>query len=196
VTNTSTGGWTSRERVTVDRLAASTGRTVTVIDDGDVPAGGLSGYGLIVVSTNASTSTIDTKLYASTTPVLTWNANFYGRLKLASSTGDQSSQTRIAVIEPNHPAVAGVGTSPTVLTSSGSLPYGTPPSTALKLARIASSTTRWTIFAVRPGSKLTDGKGAAGCRIAFAAPSNWSTVAPAGWQLFDQTVAWALGGCS
>jgi hypothetical protein len=181
--------------VTVDRLRARTGRTVTVIDDGAVPAGGLTGYSLIVVSTNASTSTIDTKLYASTTPVLTWNANFYGRLKLATSTGDQSSQTRLTVIETSHPATTGVGSNPTVLSSSAALPYGTPPNTALKLGRIASSTTRWTIFAVKPGTKLTDGKNAAACRIAYAGPSNWSTVTSAGWQLFDQTVGWALAGC-
>jgi hypothetical protein len=185
----------TKDNPAIARVRAATGRTVNVIDDGAVPSGGLSGYSLILVSTNASTSTVDTKLYASTTPVLTWNASFYGRLKLATSTGDKSSQSRINVVETTQPATTGVGANPTVLSVSDKLPYGTPPNTALKLARIAGSTTQWTIFAVKPGAKLTDGKNAAGCRVAFAGPPTWSSEGPAGWQLFDQTVAWTLAGC-
>jgi hypothetical protein len=186
----------TKDAPAVDRLRAKTGRTVTVIDDSAVPSAGLSGYSLIIVSVNANDGTIGTKLTNSTTPVLSWDDGFYGRLKLATSTGTQGSQTRLEIVETGHPATSGVGSKPVVLSSSGTLPTGTPPATALKLARSATSSSKWSIFAVRPGGKLTDGKAAAGCRVAFAAPSDWKIVAPAGWQLFDQTVAWTLAGCA
>jgi hypothetical protein len=194
VTNTGSSGWTTREGAVVTRLQNLTGRTVTVIDDGAVPSNGLSGYDLIIVTRNASASTLGTRLTNSTAPVLSWNGTYYAKLKLATS-GSETKDTRLVINLANHPAVTGVGTNPVIVDTSSTLGYGTPPATALRLARLSTSTTRWAIFAVPAGGKLTDNSNAPGCRIGFAAPADWRVVLASGWQLLDQTVTWALGGC-
>lgn len=194
---TDTGGTNNlpADQVLVDRLK-SLGRTVTVIDDNAVGSGGPTGYGLIVVSTRASGAVLGTKLNSSTTPILTWNATYYTTLGLAGTVGTQSSTSRLTVTNTNHPATAGVGTNPVVLNRAATLSYAQPPSSALRLARWANSTNRWALFAVPKGGVLVGRGTAAGCRVAFPAPRNPSDLSASGLRLFDQTSAWALGGCS
>ena len=139
-------------------------------------------------------ASVGSKLTNSTSIVLTWNGDYLSKLKIATS-NSEASDTRLTVALTSHPAVTGVGANPTILSSSSKLPYGTPPTSALKLARLSTSSTRWAIFAIPGGGKRTDGSNAPACRVGFAGPQDWRLVTSSGWQLFDQTVTWALGGC-
>ncbi len=158
-----------------------------------VTGGDAVGKDLVLISSNVGEATVGTKLASVSEPVIIWKPWLYDAMKMSNSNGSNRTVSALDVVAGNHPMAAEFTGEITIVGIPSKVAVGTPAPGATVIARAAGKPS---LFAFPPGAPLSDGQPAPGCRIAYPSfhttPSAYNAT---GWKLFDDTVAWAIGGC-
>lgn len=160
-------------------------------------SGDAVGKALIVISETVNSGDVNTKFRDTTVPVLCLEPSLFDDLRLTGTGngtdyGTTSNQLELELVAVSHPLASGLRIP--FSTSSATLAWGRPTSSAIAIARIAGTSDRMGIFAYEAGASLVSGV-APGRRVAWAATGSVpSTLTTQGWKLFDDAVNW-LAAC-
>lgn len=110
--------------------------------------------------------------------------------------GSTFTQSRIQIARPEHPLAAGLtGLVTAVSDDAGYFTWGVPAGDGLKIATLASDTTRSTVFAYESGGLLANGLPAAHRRLGlFLGDFTAANFTAAGSRLFAASVQWTING--
>jgi hypothetical protein len=184
---------TSGDGAISDRLEGL-GFTVVPRSAATTTAGDAAGIDLVLISSNVGESAVGAKFADVPQPVIIWKPWLYDAMRMSHSNGSNRTVLALDITAGDHPTARGFAGEATILQTPSKVAVGTPAAGATVIARAAGKPT---LFAFSPGDPLADGKEAPGCRIAYPSfhttPSAYTTT---GWQLFDNTVAWATAGCA
>jgi len=131
-----------------------------------------TGKDLVIISSTVSAGTVGTKFRDVAVPVLTWETALYAPMNmtdgsLSSNNGAGSpATTNLTITNPSHPLAAGLSSTVAIFSTAQSLAYGTPSSTALKIAPLGASTSMVVYFAYDIGASMV-GLTAPARRIGF-----------------------------
>ena len=164
-------------------------RSATAVTGGDA-----AGKELVLISSNIGEAAVGSKFTSVSEPVIIWKPWLYDAMKMSNSNGSNRTVSALDVVAGNHPAAGEFTGETTIVETASKVAVGTPAPGATVIARAAGKPS---LFAFSPGDPLSDGQPAPGCRIAYPSfhttPSAYNAT---GWKLFDDTVAWAIGGCT
>ncbi|HYF63315.1 MAG TPA: hypothetical protein VD886_10910 [Herpetosiphonaceae bacterium] len=119
-----------------------------------------TGKALVIISSTVSAGTVGTKFRDIAVPVITWETALYAPMNMTD--GSQTANngagtpvtTTLTITAPGHALAAGLTNRVAVFTATQGLAYGTPSTNAIKVAPLASSTTKAVYFAYDTGSAL------------------------------------------
>jgi hypothetical protein len=173
------------------------GLGVTLKTASAAASGDASGKRLVVVSGTASASSVGTKFQKSTVPVVTCQSGSLGALKMTGGTsgtdfGTQKTQTSVIILaSSSDPMTAGLKGTQKVAETTGTIGWGKPSSSAVKVARLTTSTSKMATFRYEKGKSMV-GLTAPARRVAVFLPSvSPSELTLAGQDLLDAALAWA-----
>jgi hypothetical protein len=171
------------------------GYTVTYGTDQFVKVGDAAGKDLIVISSNASRSLINTMFKTTAVPLMTWNSGLLSDLGMVGGTsgtdyGTTSSQTALAIVTPSHPLAAGLTGTPTVITQADTFTWGVPNGNAIKVASLSGVGTRYPEFAYESGAAMVNGSAPARRLGFFFTSQTMLYVNASGTALLDQAIRW------
>ncbi len=179
-----------------DRLSYI-GYSVTLKDDDVVIAGDSTAQNVVVISETVNPVVINTKLRNITVATVVLEPALYDDMLMVSSStssGLQSGQTQVAIIDTTHPLAAGYTGVQSVFTSADNLSWGMPAATAVKAASLNGDSTRSAIFGYAQGAAMA-GMNAPARRVGLYLGGTGATKwASPGSMLFDAAVTWALTG--
>jgi hypothetical protein len=173
--------------------------TVVVKNQSSAVTADATGKDLILISSTVSAGTVGTKFRDVAVPVISWETALYAPMNMtdgsiSSNNGAGTAATAITIGTPAHPLAAGYSGSVTVFTTTQPLAYGTPGSSAIKVAALGTSTTKFVSFAYESGTSMV-GLTAPARRMGFFFDNaNPLQTTPAGWNLFLAAVRWSIGG--
>jgi hypothetical protein len=173
------------------------GYSVTVADDDVVTATSTNGQNIVVISESVSSTAVNTKLRNIAVPTVVLESALYDDMLMVSSSsmgGLQTGLTQLSITDNTHPLSAGYTGLQSVYTTSDSLSWGTPASTAIKVASISGNTSRSVIFGYPQGTAMTGMNAPArrvGLYLSATGSDKWASP---GSMLFDAAVTWALTG--
>ena len=173
------------------------GYTVSVVDDGVVTAGSVTGSALVILSSTVNANLIKDKLADVPEPVWVAKPYLLDDMRMTGTAAGTDYGTllddTVTITDPGHPLAAGHTGDVTVTTWNRTMSFGVPGPGADVVGTTAGKPT---LFVYPAGATLADGSTAAGCRLHYSifadAPVRFSTD---GWALFDNTVAYAANGC-
>jgi hypothetical protein len=158
-----------------------------------VVSGDAVGKALVVISETVNSGDVNTKFRDTSVPVLCLEPSLFDDLRLTGTVsgtdyGTTSNQLDLELVVVSHPVASGLRIP--FSTSSATLAWGRPTSSATAIARVAGTSDRMGIFAYEAGASLVSGV-APGRRVAWAATGPVpSTLTAQGWKLFDNAVNW------
>ena len=194
----------ANDKIINDRLWGL-GYSVTLKSGSSATAADATGKDLVLISSTVNPTDVNTKFKNVTTPVMTWEAQLFDDMGLTSSgtsyIGTATGQTSLKILNANHPLASGLQAqdmvtfyySPMV---SSKLNWGKPATTAIKLAGLASDTTKSAIFAYDKGVQMV-GLVAPARRVAFMLDDTSAARVNDSWWaqwLFDAAVNWTATG--
>lgn len=166
---------------------------------------------LVVVLESVTSAYLTDKLRATPTPILNCEAMIQDDLGLTATgpSGDPgppsqfaygvvADETRILIKDPANPLAAGLRDTVHVYSAAKEINWGKVAPAAKVVATLATDTAGATLYVYEKGSKLFDGKTAAGMRIGFFLEDDNVTGTATyftadGLKLFDAAVAYGLG---
>jgi hypothetical protein len=148
----------------------------------------------VLVSATSVANMVGGKYQASTLPVLCLEPAIMGDMKMTGNNGfGVAMATQIAIALPMHPLAAGQSGNVAVTAASIELTWGTPAATADHIATLVGNVARATIYSYEKGAMMVGGTPAPARRVGlFLHAGVADRLTPAGWQLFDAAVDWAL----
>ena len=172
------------------------GYAVSVIPSGTVQASDATGKDLIVITSTAARSGVNTLFTHTAVPVLTWNTGAFIDLGMTGGTqntnyGTTGGQTAVSIVTPSHPLAAGLTGTVTVTTQADTFTWGSPNSAAIKVASLSGNGSDITEFAYESGAVMP-GATAPARRLGFFNTNQTLLYLNAnGNSLFYQAVRWA-----
>lgn len=182
-----------------DRLE-SFGFTVIMVDDDDVQTGDANGMVLVVNSSTVSSGNVGTKFRDTLLPVINWEQANQDDFRMTGNTdgtdrGGQDGQTELEIVLPDHPMAAGLAAGlHQVTVNAQNYSWGAPNENAEVIATIAGNSARSCIYAYDTGATMIDGTSTAPARRVqlFFSDNVFANLTPAGIDLFDAALSWAL----
>jgi hypothetical protein len=161
------------------------------------PATQAMGVDLVVISGTSVGNMVTGKYQAVTIPVLCLEPAIMGAMKMTGNgaTGSGVATTnQIAIALPAHPIAAGqTGTVAITTAATTEISWGAPAATADHIASLVGMAGRSTAYAYDKGQMMV-GTPAPARRVGlFIHTKVADRLTPAGWQMFDAAVDWALG---
>ncbi len=175
------------------------GYAITVKDAKKTSSSDANGKNLVLISSTISSSSVGTTFRDVSVPVLVWEQYLFDDMEMTSSSGNgtDAGETKVSIVDSNHPLAAGLSNlfgSLTVFSSSDDMTYGEPSSSASKIATIYDNSSRATIFGYDTGAQMV-GMVAPSRRVGFYLNNDGaSKLTLAGWQLFEAAITWAVTG--
>jgi hypothetical protein len=156
-----------------------------------------NGVDLVVISGTSVGNMVAGKYQAVPIPVLCLEPAIMGAMKMTGNgaTGSGTAVTnQIAIALPTHPIAAGqMGTVAVTTAATTEISWGAPAPTADHIASLVGMTGRSTAYAYDKGQMMV-GTPAPARRVGlFIHTKIADRLTPAGWQMFDAAVDWALG---
>ncbi len=194
----------TNDKIINDRLW-SLGYSVTLKSGSGATSADATGKDLVLISSTVNPTDVNTKFKNVTTSVMTWEGQLFDDMGLTSAgtsyIGTATGQTSLKILTANHPLASGLQAqdmtifygSPMVAST---LNWGKPATTAIKLAGLASDTTKSAIFAYDKGVQMV-GLVAPARRAAFMIDDTSSARINDSWWaqwLFDAAVNWTATG--
>jgi hypothetical protein len=161
------------------------------------PATQANGVDLVVVSGTSVGPMVAGKYAAVTIPVLCLEPAIMGAMKMTGN-GDTGSgvatTNQIAIALPAHPIAAGqMGTVAITTAATTEISWGAPAATADHIASLVGMAGRSTAYAYEKGTMMVGMTPAPARRVGlFVHTKIADRLTPAGWQMFDAAVDWAL----
>ncbi|HKS37832.1 MAG TPA: Ig-like domain-containing protein, partial [Verrucomicrobiae bacterium] len=186
---------TTAETAIKNRLEAL-GYVVTIKTASGAVTADAYGKTVVVISSTVTSSSVNTKFRDVTVPVITWEEALYDDMKMTGLTGGTDygttgSQTQVAMTGTSHPLAAGLSGTVTVVSSATTFIWGRPTANSVKIATLASDSTKVVIYGYEKGS-LMNGQPAPGRRVGFFLGEDSASILNAnGWALFDAAILWA-----
>ncbi|MDX2004090.1 MAG: S8 family serine peptidase [Meiothermus sp.] len=181
-----------------DRLE-DIGYSVTVKNHNDAQIGDSLDKHLMLISSSASSSIVNTEFLNTTAPVVTWEHAIFHHMKMTDSPttnyGSASSLTQLRMNSSTstHPLAAGLTGDHAVYSANNNMTWGRPTAGAVRVATLTADTTRATIFGYDRGSTMM-GMTAPNRRVGLFMNHVGAEMTPAGWNLFEAAVTWAVSG--
>ena len=155
---------------------------------------------LVIVSSSVASGDVLEKFLSVTVPVVNWeNAlqdNFLFTLDQDGTTrGAATGQTALEIVTPTHPIASGVSGVVQIADPGVEIAWGTPPASAIPIARLSDGSGRLAIYAFEPGAVLIDGSTTAAARRVQlgGGDGTYAGMNAAGRQLWHNAIDWALG---
>lgn len=191
---------TSADTTLINRLQ-TLGHTVTTRSDEEDDSVATE-YELVVITESCSSSAIAAKYKTSAVPVIHHEFAAWDDMGLITTTaGSLATQTDMVITSSAHAIRGSVPAGQqTIYTTAVQIDHSINAhgAQATMIAHAVGDATRYTIFAYEAGATLADGTTAADKRLAFSMqdPGAPEALNANGLALFDNAVAWALGGVS
>jgi hypothetical protein len=176
------------------------GYNVTVLDDNALVSTSTDRQDIVVVTASSDPAVVGTKLRDVVRPIIVLDDGHFANMKMTGLnttttkySGVVASQTSLLMASLDHSMTAGLTGTPTVQTTATRMVWGTPSSSAIKIASISNSTAQSTVFAYARGNTMV-GMNAPERRIGFyldVAANSWTKQ---GKRLFEAAVTWASSG--
>lgn len=173
------------------------GLSVTVKADSVSAAADATGKALVVISSTVTAPYVGTKFRDVNVPVVTWESQLYDDLGMTTTStlnyGTSALQRNLAISATTHPIASGLSGTVAVTSASSTFNWGKPNANAVKVAALATDSTRAGVFAYDTGASMP-GRVAPARRVAlFLGDTSASVLTASGWKLFDQAINWAAG---
>lgn len=196
---------TGSSKLTSDETVLSTtltkmGYNVTVLDDNTLVSTSTDKQDIVVITASSDPAVVGTKLRNVIRPVIVLDDGHYtnmGMTGLNTTTtkysGVVASQTSVLMATLDHSMTAGLTGTTAVQTTATRMVWGTPGSSAIKIASVTSNSAQSTIFAYAKGNTMV-GITAPDRRIGLyldVAANSWTKQ---GKRLFEAAVTWASSG--
>ena len=132
---------------------------VTAMTGAAATAASATGKSVVVISPTTVAADVTTKFNTVTVPVVTMNEALFddNRLTTTANLGSLTGQTTVSIAVPSHPLAAGLSGSAQVTTTLSSFAWGVPAGGGVKVATLASDSTKATVFYYEQGSAMTSG---------------------------------------
>jgi titin len=174
------------------------GYTVTYGVDQFVKATDATGKDLVVISSNASRTLINSMFKTTAVPLMTWNSGLLSDMGMVGGTsgtdyGTTSGQSSLAIVTPSHPLAAGLTGTVGVLTPStqtDTFTWGVPNGNAIKVSALSGNGTRYPEFAYESGAAMVSGTAPARRLGFFFTSQTMLYVNASGAALLDQAIRW------
>jgi hypothetical protein len=148
---------------------------------------------LIILSQNVDANVLTTKYRSVEKPVIVMQPGLYDDLGMTSANGGRISSSQIKVVNSTHPLAYGLSGNLSIYASGDNVNWGTPTSSAIRIAESTSSTGQVPVFAYNTGNTMA-GLKAPSRRIALFIGSDGAVakLTTTGWDLFEAAVTWAI----
>jgi hypothetical protein len=180
-----------------DRLVAL-GFRVTPVKEDAATAELARGKALVVISESTRSDLIGGRLQRVPVPILNCEPHLNHTLGLSRGPGTSSdhfaktNRFRVRILVPDHPLAGGLKDLVRVYESKGTVGWGLPADSAVRLAVCDDNADQTSIFAYESGAVVREEKLAAR-RVSFFLADHTQEAArmtPEGWKLFDAAVSW------
>jgi hypothetical protein len=170
----------------------SNGWTITTADDNGISDAAASGKQLVVVSDTVNPTTMGTTFRTVTVPVVAWGGGEWANLSTTGAVagtdyGTTTTQTQVNVTQPAHPLAANMAAGYQTVTTSTTLAWGKPASSATVVATQPSDATKMSVFGYDQGSTLVGGTPARRVGLFFTGTS-LTALNATGLSLFDAAI--------
>jgi hypothetical protein len=151
------------DQVAYDWLLSELGFGVTVVLDVDAPTASVDAIALVVISSTAFGDTpLGNAFSGGNVPVVTWERMLFDEFGLTGPTLDthyglEAGQTELTLVDPCHPAAAGLEGTVTVFTAAADATWGVPAVSATTIATSVNDSSHASLFAIETGDGLYDG---------------------------------------
>jgi subtilisin family serine protease len=175
----------------------SIGYIVTLIMDEDATASSATGHDVVLISDSVGSGYVNSKFRNVTVPVVVLENYIYDDMLMTGNKSktdfdDLSGQTQIAITDSTHPLAAGLSGNQTVYTSSRSVAWGVPSTSAFRVGSVSGDSSRFTIFGYDQGASMV-GMTAPARRVGFFfSDSSASAINNQSGQLFEAAITWAV----
>lgn len=184
------------DQALMDRMSTNLGYQVSLLDDNQVATSpDFSGNDLIVISHTINPGFIGSEFTNLAIPVFCSNFLLFDDLDIANTASRGASKTEVNIIDGTHPLATGYNGDLVVYNAPSYMGYGNPSAHAQKVAIMGTKLNRATIFGYETGASMLSITAPAR-RVGFFLSNQGSAQAltAEGWELFDASVCWALGG--
>ncbi|HEX8819661.1 MAG TPA: beta-N-acetylglucosaminidase domain-containing protein [Archangium sp.] len=153
-----------------------------------------SGKAAVIVSSTVASGAVSTKFRDVAIPVATYESFLFDDMGMATSVGEEWTQSDVNAIAPTHPMAAGRSGSVKVYRVPDRLRWGVYGAGAEVVLTLPSAPERAVLFGYEQGAQLVNGSTAPARRAAwFLGDSGVETLTGDGLALFDASVRWLLG---
>ena len=174
------------------------GLQVKVMHANQAQAAHANGMSLVMISATVFSVQVGAKFSDVAVPVMTWEAYIYddlGFTGLQVGTDYQffSFETSIQIQDSTHPIAGGISGIPQVTTVAGGMAWGRPAPSAAIIGTFVNDPSIALLFSYETGDQMF-GRVAPARRVGFFSQNvTTASLNAIGWQLFDQSVFWAIG---
>ncbi|MGV7223935.1 MAG: hypothetical protein ACQ9MH_20720 [Nitrospinales bacterium] len=173
------------------------GFRVVIQEDTIVKSKDASGKDLVILSESARSREVGTKFRYVPVPVICSEPWLFSNLGMTGQTkkvdfGRKSRQTKMLIINPDHPLCASCSKEVQVCSKSFFMGWGVPGENAIAVAGLSNDPHKCTIFAYDAGVVMP-GLVAPAKRVGlFLFRNTANSFTPDGWSLFDSAVDWSI----
>lgn len=170
---------------------------VIVREDTLVKSEDATGMHLVILSESARSREVGTKFRDVAVPVICSEPWIFSNLGMTGRTkqvdyGRKSRQTKLLIINPDHPLCASCSKEVRVCSKSFFMGWGVPNENAIAIAGLSKDPEKCTIFAYDAGVEMP-GLVAPDKRVGlFLFRNTANSLTPEGWALFDAAVDWSI----
>jgi hypothetical protein len=163
-----------------------------------------SGKVAVLISSTVNSADVGSKFKSVSVPVVTWEAQLFDDMGMTSSTsgdfGTTTNQATISFVNTAHPMAAGLSQIITdgglVYAAAGTMTWGKPVSSAIKIATLTSDANKAVIFGYNTGAAMV-GLTAPARRVGLLFHDSSATNVTGYWSsewLFKAALTWAITG--
>ena len=174
------------------------GISVAVVDDDGISLGDTQGKALVLISSSAYPSRINTQFRDVQIPVITWQPYLWDDMQMTGTVGGTDYRISpgldsVSVVNSDHALAAGLSGTVLVMTDPGIMSVGKPSDGSVVIATLTSDTSKSALFGYEAGASMV-GMQAPARRVGlFLYDTDATHLTSEGWQLFDAAVTWTIG---
>jgi hyaluronoglucosaminidase len=153
-----------------------------------------TGKAAVIVSSTVASGAVSTKFRDVTIPVATYESFLFDDMGMATSVGEEFSQSNVNTVAPTHPMAAGRSGSVKVYKVPDRLRWGVVGAEAQVVLTMPNAADRAVLFGYEQGATLVSGTPAPARRAAwFLGDNGVESLSTDGLAIFDASVRWLLG---
>jgi hypothetical protein len=151
---------------------------------------------VVVISGSSRSATVAAKYTAAAVPVVCLEPDTFGRMRMtgtADGSSGEATTSQLTITSQDHRMAAGKTGTFAVTTAAEDLGWGVPAASAARVAAIAGMQGRYAVFSYEKGTAMFGMMAPARRAALFIQNTLAERLTPAGWQMFDAAIDWAVG---